>query len=53
MEDYTKYTLEGSVSFLIMIMAWRMYKLKCKTSSNCCDDNIQIDLENSGGEVEI
>lgn len=59
MEDLsstTKYTLEGACSFFIMIMAWRLYKLKCKTSSNCCDDNIKMDLENGGvqnGDVEI
>lgn len=58
MEDLsatTKYTLEGSCSFFIMIMAWRLYKLKCKSHSGCCDDNINLDLENGGnsGDVEI
>jgi hypothetical protein len=53
MEDYTKYTLEGALSFFIVVLAYRVYKLKCKTSSNCCDDNIRVDLENDGGGVEI
>tara|TARA_B100000780_G_scaffold72071_1_gene48245 strand:- start:329 stop:490 length:162 start_codon:yes stop_codon:yes gene_type:complete len=52
MEDTTKYTLEGAGSFFIMILAWRLYKLKCKTHSDCCDDNIQLDLENQGGELK-
>ena len=37
MEDYTKYSLEGACSFFIMVLAYRLYKMKCRTSSNCCD----------------
>lgn len=56
MEDLsstTKYTLEGACSIFITVIAWRLYKLKCKSSSNCCDDNIKMDLENNGADVEI
>jgi len=53
MEDYTKYSLEGSVSFFIMILAYRMYRMKCRTSSNCCDDHITADFQNSGGAGDI
>lgn len=49
----TKYTLEGACSLFIFVVAYRLYRLKCKTSSNCCEDNIQMDLENNGGDVEI
>ena len=52
MDDYAQYTLEGACSFFIIILAWRMYKMKCKTSSDCCDHNIHMDLENQGGGVE-
>ena len=51
MEDYTKYTLEGACSFFIIVLAYRMYKLKCKTTSNCCDEHITVDLENGGVEL--
>lgn len=51
MEDYTKYTLEGACSFFIIILAYRIYRLKCKTSSKCCDDHIDVELENGGGEM--
>lgn len=59
MEDLsstTTYTLEGACSLFLMVVAYRLYRLKCKTSSNCCDDNIKLDLENGGGQngdVEI
>ena len=53
MEETTRYTLEGACSIFITVIAWRLYKLKCKSSSNCCDDNIKMDLENNGGDVEI
>ena len=54
MEDYTKYTLEGACSFFIMVLAYRLYKMKCRTSSNCCDDHITADFENSGGgDIEV
>ncbi len=51
MEDYTKYTLEGACSFFIVVLAYRVYKLKCKTTSNCCEDRFTVDLENDGGEL--
>lgn len=53
MEDVTKYTLEGACSFLIMVLAYRLYKMKCKTSSNCCDEHFTADFENKGGDVEV
>jgi len=53
MEDYTRYSLEGACSFFIMILAYRMYKMKCRTSSNCCDEHITADFENQGGGGDI
>ena len=52
MEDTTKYTLEGACSFFIVVMAWRLYKLKCKTHSDCCaNEELVVDLENDGGDI--
>jgi len=53
MEDYTKYSLEGACSFFIIVLAYRLYKMKCRTSSNCCDDHITADFQNSGGAGDI
>ena len=41
------------ISFFIMVLAYRMYKMKCRTSSNCCDDNIQADFRNSMSDDNI
>ncbi len=46
MEDYTKYTLEGACSLFITIVAYKLYRMRCNTSSKCCGDNIQTDLHN-------
>lgn len=46
--DYTAYTLEGACSLFIMILGYKIYKLRCNTSSKCCGDNIQADLHNDG-----
>lgn len=54
MEDYTKYSLEGACSFLIIVLSYRLYKMKCRTSSNCCDEHITADFENNGGgDIEV
>ena len=48
MEDYTKYTLEGAISIFITILAYKLYRLRCNTSSKCCGDSLQTDLHNDG-----
>jgi len=54
MEDYTKYTLEGACSFLIIVLSYRLYKMKCRTSSNCCDDHLTAEFANEGGgDLEV
>jgi hypothetical protein len=53
MEDYTQYTLEGAASFFIIVLAYRLYRMRCNTSSNCCDGNVKADFHNGGGDVEI
>ena len=48
MEDATKYTHEGACSFFIVVISWRLYKLKCKTK---CDDDIKLELD--GGDINV
>jgi hypothetical protein len=48
MEDYTKYTLEGACSLFITIVAYKIYKMRCNTSSKCCGDRFESDLHNDG-----
>lgn len=53
MVDYTKYSLEGACSMFIIIIAYKVYRLRCNTTSKCCGDNIQADLHNDGGQLEL
>ncbi len=49
MEDYTKYTLESASAVLISVIAYRLYRMRCNTSSKCCGDRFEADFHNSGG----
>lgn len=52
MEDYTKYSLEGACSLFISVLAYRLYKMRCNSSSKCCGDNIEADFHNDGGQLD-
>lgn len=41
-------TLEASASALIMVIVFKIYRMKCKTSSGCCGDQIHFESENVG-----
>jgi len=53
MEDYTKYSLEGACSLFITVLAYRLYRMRCNTSSKCCGDKLEADFHNDGGQLEI
>ena len=48
--NYAEYTLEGCLSFCLMVFAYKIYKMKCDTKAKCCDDNIEIELHNQGNK---
>jgi len=41
-------TLEASASALIMVIVYKIYRMKCRTHSGCCGDQIQFESENVG-----
>ena len=41
-------TLESSLGLFIIVLAYKLYRLKCGTHSKCCGDQLQVDLENPG-----
>ena len=53
MIDYTKYTLEGAGAFLIIVIAYKLYRMRCNTVSRCCGDAFEVDLHNDGTQNEI
>tara|TARA_R110000803_G_scaffold32664_5_gene71811 strand:- start:2159 stop:2362 length:204 start_codon:yes stop_codon:yes gene_type:complete len=48
MIEYTKYTLEGASAFLIVVVAYKIYRMRCNTTSKCCKESFNVDLHNDG-----
>jgi len=40
--------LEGAGIVLLLVLAYKVYKLKIRTKSMCCDDNVIIETQNNG-----
>jgi hypothetical protein len=51
--DIVKYGIEGSITVLILVIAYKIYKMKITTHSGCCGEKVIIDTQNSGGETKI
>ena len=41
-------TLEASASALIMVIVYKIYRMKCRTRSGCCGDQLHVETENVG-----
>lgn len=42
--------LEGSGIILLLVLAYKVYKIKIRTKSMCCDDNVIIETQNNGSD---
>jgi|DEB0MinimDraft_6_1074348.scaffolds.fasta_scaffold50332_1 hypothetical protein len=40
--DFTTYTVEGALSLCIAVLAYKIYKLRIATDSECCEGCIRI-----------
>ena len=40
--------LEGAGMVLLMVLSYKLYKMKIKTHSKCCGDNVEVMTQNSG-----
>ncbi len=40
--------LEGAGIIFLMVLAYKLYKIRIRTRSNCCDDSLNIETENDG-----
>jgi len=47
------YGIEGSFTILILVIAYKIYRMKITTHSGCCGERIIIDTQNSGGETKL
>ena len=46
-------TLEASASALIMVIVFKIYRMRCKTRSGCCGDQLHFETENVGVEQPL
>ena len=44
----TTHTVEGAGALVLAVIAFKIYKLRIVTSSNCCDKHIQIKTVSRG-----
>lgn len=42
------YGIEGSITILILVIAYKIYKMKITTHSGCCGERFVVDTQNSG-----
>jgi hypothetical protein len=40
--------LEGAGILLLLVLSYKVYKVKVRTKSMCCDDNVIIETQNNG-----
>ncbi len=40
--ELTTYTIEGALSLCIAVIAWKVYKLRVATDSECCEGCVRI-----------
>jgi hypothetical protein len=48
MTDYSTYTIEGAFAILIVAIAYKVHRMRCDSSSNCCGESIAIRTHNEG-----
>jgi len=53
MPDYSSLSLKGSLSVFILVICYKIYKMKIKTHSGCCGEHIVLDTANEGGQLEL
>ena len=41
-------TLEGALSLMIFVIAYKIYRARIHTHSGCCGDRLIVDTENPG-----
>ncbi len=48
MGQLLEYGVEGSATILILVIAYKIYRMKINSSSKCCDDKVTLETQNSG-----
>lgn len=45
--------LEGSLIIFLLTLSFKLYKMKIKSHSKCCGDNLEVETENIGGQGNL
>ena len=45
--------LEGSLIIFLLTISFKLYKMKIKSHSKCCGENIEVETENTGGQGNL
>ena len=40
--EISQYSIEGAASAFLIVLAWKIYKMRIASSSSCCDEHIQL-----------
>jgi len=40
--EISQYSIEGAASAFLIVLAWKLYKMRIASSSSCCDEHIQL-----------
>lgn len=52
--NYSDLSLKGSLSVFILVICYKIYKMKIKTHSGCCGEQIIVETINEGGrDIEM
>lgn len=51
--DITGITVEGVGCLILLILGYKIYKMRIQTTSECCGDRVHIETENAGNETPV
>ena len=51
--EFVKIGLEGSLVIFLLTISFKIYKMKIKSHSKCCGENIEVETENNGGVANL
>ena len=46
--ELSQYGVESAASLCLAVLAYKLYRMRIASSSNCCDDHIQLRTVNRG-----
>ena len=46
--QFSQYTIQGALSCLLMVVAYKLYRLRISTSSSCCGEHVNVTTMSRG-----